>query len=483
MCWAAPRPPPCAYRGNLQRRPCLCHRAGAGGRARRSAGRQGRAISLPPCCRNGPNALAEVKRLFARLEVGPITPEVRTRVHRRNHRPRARHRGSARRLCRLLRKASAEWQSESHDQTRFRHRHRRAPAPWARASPRWRAGAGIACCCSTRSRARLQKWIARTAAMASMAQVAKDRLDAGRARRHHVAKFAPWRRSASLRPSALVIEAIVEDHGARSARCLPNSNPSRRGAILATNTSSLSVTAIARDLARPARLARHALLQSGAGDEACRDRLRPCHRAARGRRGPCRSRHALGQDGRACALDAGLHRQPHRPAVLRRGARAASGKARQARRDRRLPARGRFSHGAVRADGFHRSRREFRRHANRCSRPIFFDRRYAPIARATGTGRCRATRPQDAAGVLHLQRRRRAQALASARRRGRRCATHCHRVRQQGRVAEAMAHEPYPGRRLCRIAISKRRSAGLADRTSSGFRSPTGALRASACRR
>ena len=44
--------------------------------------------------------------------------------------------------------------------------------------------------------------------------------------------------------------------------------------IFATNTSSLSVTALSAVSGRPTQVRRHALLQSGAGDEAGRDRAR-----------------------------------------------------------------------------------------------------------------------------------------------------------------------------------------------------------------
>ena len=75
---------------------------------------------------------------------------------------------------------------------------------------------------------------------------------------------------------------------------------------------------------------------------------------------------AWGKVAGACDVDAGLHRQPLRAAVLRRGA-APAGRARRRRRDARCrDARGRrLPHGTVRADGPDRPRRQLRGDAER----------------------------------------------------------------------------------------------------------------------
>ena len=58
-----------------------------------------------------------------------------------------------------------------------------------------------------------------------------------------------------------------------SSRCSPRSNASRRRrAVIATNTSALSITEMAGRSTDPTRVAGHALLQPGAQDEADRDR-------------------------------------------------------------------------------------------------------------------------------------------------------------------------------------------------------------------
>ena len=78
---------------------------------------------------------------------------------------------------------------------------------------------------------------------------------------------------------------------------------------------------------------RHALLQSGAGDAARRDHPGD-HHCARGRAArACAGRHVGQDDGRRDG-HAGLHRQPGRAAVLRRGASHRRGGHRRLRDDR-----------------------------------------------------------------------------------------------------------------------------------------------------
>jgi len=68
-----------------------------------------------------------------------------------------------------------------------------------------------------------------------------------------IARIRPVADLADLAPAGLVVEAVVEDLGVKQAllRELQRLNP---GAILASNTSSLSITAIGRALDHPARL-------------------------------------------------------------------------------------------------------------------------------------------------------------------------------------------------------------------------------------
>ena len=152
---------------------------------------------------------------------------------------------------------------------------------------------------------------------------------------------------------------------------------------------------------------------------------------------------ALGQDAGARALDAGLHRQPHRPAVLRRDAGAAARAARRAGDDRRLPARRGLSHGAVRADGPDRPRHQLRRHPVGVRRQL---RRQAlpAVAGAARDGRRRPARAQVAAAASSPIRRagsrpppRRVRRAADAAGRARRPARHRRRRRPLGRAARA----------------------------------------------
>ena len=108
--------------------------------------------------------------------------------------------------------------------------------------------------------------------------------------------------------------------------------------VLASNTSSISITALANGLKRPGRLVgMHffnpvplmKLVEVVSGLQTDAEVAAAIFDAEQ----------ALGQDAGPCALDAGLHRQPHRPPVLRRGALAPARAVRRAGDDRRLPAR------------------------------------------------------------------------------------------------------------------------------------------------
>ena len=96
--------------------------------------------------------------------------------------------------------------------------------------------------------------------------------DAEAARRPHRRRQGAWRRSA--RPTSSSRRS--SSGSTPSRRCSPSS---RRVAgpdtILASNTSSIPITAIASAVQAPRARRRHALLQSGAADAAGRDHPRP----------------------------------------------------------------------------------------------------------------------------------------------------------------------------------------------------------------
>ena len=114
---------------------------------------------------------------------------------------------------------------------------------------------------------------------------------------------------------------------------------------------------------------RHAFLQSGAGAAAGRGGQRTRDAVRDGRR-RVRDGEGVGQGAGARDVDAGLHRQPLRAAVLRRGAAPADRARGRSRDDRRGHARGRrVPHGPVRADGPDRTRRQPRGDARACGTP------------------------------------------------------------------------------------------------------------------
>ena len=85
-------------------------------------------------------------------------------------------------------------------------------------------------------------------------QVARGRMEAAE-RTALLSCLQPVDRLADLAPAGLVVEAIVEELEAKRALFRELEGIVAADAILATNTSSLSVTAIAGPLARPERLA------------------------------------------------------------------------------------------------------------------------------------------------------------------------------------------------------------------------------------
>ena len=140
----------------------------------------------------------------------------------------------------------------------------------------------------------------------------------------------------------LVIEAVLEDLAAKRAILRALDAATWAEAILATNTSALSVEAIARATVQPARvLGLHffnpapvmplvEVVVAPSTDPAVAERAT----AADGR---------LGEGDRPLRGHAGLHRQPGQPAVHARGAGDARGRGRQRRVDRRGGPRGRLS--------------------------------------------------------------------------------------------------------------------------------------------
>ena len=288
-------------------------------------------------------------------------------------RPRARpaaRAGQQRRLSRRRRGVPRQASAALHGQVAWPTRCRlprksasSAPAPWARASRRSPRRPAIASACSTPAWARrigprpssAKRWPrwprkARSTAPLPMPPVARI-----------VAVHA----LGDLVSAKLVVEAIVEDLNVKrnlfrelevvvGARHDP-----RHEHVVAVDHGA------GRGHEAPGPRSRHALLQSGAADAAGRGGQRPRDRRGSRQRDP-RHRARLGQDAGPRAIDARLHRQSLRAAVLCRGA-ARPRRARRRSGDARCHhARGRrLSHGPVRTDGLDRPRHQRRGDAQR----------------------------------------------------------------------------------------------------------------------
>ncbi|MEZ5825264.1 MAG: 3-hydroxyacyl-CoA dehydrogenase NAD-binding domain-containing protein [Geminicoccaceae bacterium] len=102
--------------------------------------------------------------------------------------------------------------------------------------------------------------------------VEKGRLDA-EAAKDALERLQPATRTAELADCGLVVEAVIEDLDIKRSLFADLENHVADDAILATNTSSISITAIAGVLRHPERSRRHAFLQSGTGHASGRSGL------------------------------------------------------------------------------------------------------------------------------------------------------------------------------------------------------------------
>ena len=100
---------------------------------------------------------------------------------------------------------------------------------------------------------------------------AKGRLDAGKAAKLRGLVTGSVDKAA-FADADLVIEAVFEDLGVKKQVWAEVEKLVKPECVLATNTSSLSVTAMAADLAHPERVVGLPLLQPGGDDAAAGDR-------------------------------------------------------------------------------------------------------------------------------------------------------------------------------------------------------------------
>ena len=213
-----------------------------------------------------------------------------------------------------------------------------------------------------------------------------------------------------LAPCELIIEAVPERLELKHEIYGRLSEIVSGDCVLATNTSSLPVTAIAAGASEPRARRRDALLQPRAGDGAARgDRRRALGRA--GARDRARDRRGDGQDGDRRHRRTRLPREPLQPPVRPGGAAHALRADRLDRGDRPHRADGgRLPDGPLRADG-PRRRRHGAGGVQELLRAELRRAALAPLAdlRALrGGGHARA---QDRARLLRLQRPRRGRAL------------------------------------------------------------------------
>ena len=254
------------------------------------------------------------------------------------------------------------------------------------------AQAGHAVRSVRRARGRRRRRRARSSPRRSTAWPPRASSTPPRRRRSPLASAPP--RASTRPPAPAWCRGDRRERRGQARRCSAISRRSSAPtAILASNTSSISITALANGLKRAGPLRRHALLQPGAADEAGRGRLGPADRC-RGRRGDLRARPSAGARRRCTRARRRASSSTASPArtTPRRSRCCTSGSPTPATIDA-LPARRRLSHGAVRADGPDRPRHQLRGHAVGVRRQL---RRQAlrAVAGAARDGRRRPARTQ-----------------------------------------------------------------------------------------
>ena len=139
---------------------------------------------------------------------------------------------------------------------------------------------------------------------------------------------------ADLKPCDVVIEAATENEELKHRILKQVDVIARSETILASNTSSISITRLAAIVTRPDRFVGHALLQSGADDGAGRGDPRHADVGRDGRRDRV-AREAPGQDADRRAQQPGLRCEPAPVPDAERGGVRAAGAPRDGGADRR----------------------------------------------------------------------------------------------------------------------------------------------------
>ena len=229
-------------------------------------------------------------------------------------------------------------------------------------------------------------------------RVERGRLDASQ-RDAIIARLQPVNADAKLSDVGLVIEVIVENLDVKVAVLSQIESEVEPDTIIATNTSSLSVTAIAGRLARPDRVVgMHffnpatllPLVEVVGGAATAPDVTQTIFETAK----------AWGKVPVVCRSTPRLHRQSRGAALLRRSAAPAAGAGRHSGDAGCRDARVRWiQDGPVRADGPDRARRELRRHEVGV-RGVLRRPALQAFADPEGSGRCWLARPQERARLL-----------------------------------------------------------------------------------